>query len=118
VIFVAFFSQILGRKEQRLRFFYIFFSQFLQPDVRATFPRTPLDPRDTTPYQNGHHTAIRSGLSLPILLMILPFFLMIPARFLSQLAFLELKAKSELDGNKSARPMEEPCCAPGFECIS
>jgi hypothetical protein len=40
--------------------------------------------------QKAHHTVIRSGLSLPFLLMILPFLLMIPARFLSQLAFLEL----------------------------
>jgi hypothetical protein len=68
--------------------------------------------------QKAHHTAIRSGLSLPFLLMILPFLLMIPARFLSQLAFLELNRESELDANKSARPMEEPCRALGFECIS
>jgi hypothetical protein len=82
-------------------FFFFFFRNFCSRS-RA---HQKLDPRDTTLYQNAHHTAIRSGLSLPILLMI-------PARFLSQLAFLELKAKNELDANKSARPMEEPCCAP------
>jgi hypothetical protein len=122
VIFVTFFSQNLweelgGRSNVCDVFFFflggrdVFFSQFLQPESGRSLAHQKLDPRDTTPYQNAHHTAIRSGLSLPILLMI-------PARFLSQLAFLELKAKSELDANKSARPMEEPCCALGFECIS
>jgi hypothetical protein len=67
-------------------FFLAIFAAGVGTFARRSLAHQKLDPRDTTTYQNAHHTAIRYGLSLPILLMI-------PARFLSQLAFLELKAK-------------------------